>query len=390
MAFWPWFWPAGGEGRPPWRRAPTITEYPIPPTPGSPAGIAAGSDGALWFTEYEGDKIGRITTGGAISEYPIPTAPSAPYGIAAGPDGALWFTEQVAGRIGRITTSGAISEYPIPTAASMPVGIAAGPDGALWFTETLGNKIGRITTPTPTLAPCQPLDLVATSSAIPLTPVVPSQLDGLAINEWWPVPNVFCDITQTVNYQGGAVKLSTCPDGSCTIVADDHLTLTVTPPGGIAVAKEFDFLAVDQPPADVTSMFQPGVNTVRAQLSDRVGPYYGSPRPFYLVSPSSQLSCPPKAWVVPPGDGDCDGFTTTAEYFAGTNPNLACGVNAWPVDNNDDRKAGLPDILAYIPVFNTTGPGLPYKARYDLNTGNKIGLPDVLMFIPFFNQTCTP
>src|SRR5438093_745746 len=87
-----------------------ISEYPVP-TPGSyPYGITAGPDGNLWFTEANGNKIGRITTGGVITEYPVPTAGSAPLGIASGPDGALWFTEYYRNRIGRITTGGVITE----------------------------------------------------------------------------------------------------------------------------------------------------------------------------------------------------------------------------------------------------------------------------------------
>src|ERR1700730_6073061 len=79
-----------------------------------------------------------------------PTEPSrltsVAYEIAAGPDGALWFTETFASRIGRITTSGVVSEFPLPTSGSGPADIAAGPDGALWFTEEGVHKIGRITT----------------------------------------------------------------------------------------------------------------------------------------------------------------------------------------------------------------------------------------------------
>ena len=53
-----------------------------------------------------GNRIGRITTSGQVTEYASGISPNAqPYGIAAGPDGALWFTE-FAGRIGRITTAG--------------------------------------------------------------------------------------------------------------------------------------------------------------------------------------------------------------------------------------------------------------------------------------------
>ncbi len=108
-----------------------------------PAGIAAGPDGALWFTNPMGDSVGRITTAGAVTMFGG-VGILAPTGIAAGPDGALWFTNS-SNSIGRITTTGAITDF---SDASIhdPMGIAAGPDGALWFTNRSGQSIGRITT----------------------------------------------------------------------------------------------------------------------------------------------------------------------------------------------------------------------------------------------------
>ncbi len=94
----------------------TVTEFAIPSASSNPFGIVAGPDGALWFTEFGGNKIGRITTAGAVTESTIPTANSAPRGIVAGPDGALWFTERDGNKIGRITTAGAVTESTIPTA----------------------------------------------------------------------------------------------------------------------------------------------------------------------------------------------------------------------------------------------------------------------------------
>lgn len=149
--------PSSGPGNPP------FTIYPIGGGPlcgahyGS-AGIAAGSDGALWFTVSPpcigcpGD-VGRITTAGAVTLYPVPGAD--PISITAGPDGALWFTGQAnlyqvnatqqivwGGSIGRITTAGVVTVYPV---SGEPAGVTAGPDGALWFAD--GNdSIGRITT----------------------------------------------------------------------------------------------------------------------------------------------------------------------------------------------------------------------------------------------------
>lgn len=95
-----------------------IGEYAVPTADSDPERIATGSDGALWFAEYNSDKIGRATTAGAITDYAVPTAKSGPSGIAAGPDGALWFTEINGNKIGRTTTAGAVTEYAVPTADS--------------------------------------------------------------------------------------------------------------------------------------------------------------------------------------------------------------------------------------------------------------------------------
>jgi virginiamycin B lyase len=124
-----------------------MTEYQIPTPMSSPGGINPGPDGALWFAEEQGNKIGRITTTGAISETAIPTSSSQPLEVVAGPDGALWFTELEANAIGRITTSGTITnQFPLTTANTYPLDIVTGPDGALWFTGYVGDTIGRMTT----------------------------------------------------------------------------------------------------------------------------------------------------------------------------------------------------------------------------------------------------
>ena len=149
--------------------------FPGGPTSSSPAGITAGPDGNLWFTEFFGNNIGKITPAGEITEFTIPTgAPglgttSGASSVAAGPDGNLWFTEFSGNKIGQITPAGIITEFDVPTAGSSPSGIATGPDGRVWFTEYYGNKIGRITllgaptpinttgSPTPTPSPVQVL-----------------------------------------------------------------------------------------------------------------------------------------------------------------------------------------------------------------------------------------
>jgi streptogramin lyase len=123
----------------------SISEYTIPTANSQPVSLVSGPDGALWFTEIAGDKIGRVTAAGAVSEYAIPTANSRPDEIELGPDNNLWFAEVLGNKIGRISPAGVLSEFPVPTFDSRPTVVASGPDGNVWFTERLGNKIGRIT-----------------------------------------------------------------------------------------------------------------------------------------------------------------------------------------------------------------------------------------------------
>ncbi len=133
--------------------ASAITEYPLLESGSLPHRIAKGPDGNMWFTEQTGERIGRVSMGGAVVEFALPSGGN-PIGIVAGPDGNMWFTEALGHRIGRIDAGGKIVEFSAALSkGSSPQEITAGPDGALWFTEDVqsndakdGGKIGRITT----------------------------------------------------------------------------------------------------------------------------------------------------------------------------------------------------------------------------------------------------
>jgi virginiamycin B lyase len=120
----------------------------------NPLGIATGADGNLWVTGASDDVVAKVTTDFEITPFPIPGSTfNTPNQIAAGPDGALWFTEFGLGssldntggnKIGRITVDGAIRQFKIPTVSSGPAGIAPGAHGTIWFTEQLGDKLGHL------------------------------------------------------------------------------------------------------------------------------------------------------------------------------------------------------------------------------------------------------
>lgn len=126
-----------------------IAEFSLQTKYASPAGIVAGPDGNMWFTEGLSNRVGRITRDGQITEFPVG---GQTIGIAKGAEGNLWFTESrhdccgggEEGKIGMITPAGAVSEFPTPLRASAPGPIVAGPDGNLLFGQGYVDRIGQI------------------------------------------------------------------------------------------------------------------------------------------------------------------------------------------------------------------------------------------------------
>jgi len=88
-----------------WAQSPHINKFAVSSASAVPMGITSGPDGAIWFAEYQTNKIARMTMSGGSIEYGVPTFDSGPWGITSGPDGALWFVEHDGNKIGRITTS---------------------------------------------------------------------------------------------------------------------------------------------------------------------------------------------------------------------------------------------------------------------------------------------
>ena len=121
-----------------------LTEYPLPNANSQPFRITTGADGALWFTENNANRIGRLTTTGTITEFSFSPG-NVGYGITLGADGAIWFAESgsAGDKLGRVTTSGTLTEVTVPTANAGVYGITTGRDRAIWFTEKNALKIGR-------------------------------------------------------------------------------------------------------------------------------------------------------------------------------------------------------------------------------------------------------
>lgn len=122
-------------------KAALITEYYIP-IDYRPHGIAvSGSD--IWFTAQFANKI-CLLSGSTIYEWNIPTLGSEPYELAVDSEGQVWFTEYQGNKIGRFKNP-VFVEFELP--GSRPMGIAIDKNVSfpnVWFTEFTGNKIGKI------------------------------------------------------------------------------------------------------------------------------------------------------------------------------------------------------------------------------------------------------
>jgi streptogramin lyase len=109
--------------------------------------ITVGPDGAPWIAlnNGPGSALGRIAADGTVTLFPVSSSNVEIAGITAGSDGALWFTEAATNKIGRMTTSGTLTEYPVPTQVAGLGRIITGANNSVWFTEVWANKIGRYT-----------------------------------------------------------------------------------------------------------------------------------------------------------------------------------------------------------------------------------------------------
>jgi virginiamycin B lyase len=128
-----------------------LTEYPVPGGV-APDQITIGPDANLWFTDAHAGQIGRVAAGGSVSVHRLHTASlgAVGSGIAAGPDGATWFTVAKAApgvaatgnQLGRIDSSGTITGFIIPGDGQVGPGIVTGQDRGIWFTYD-SNQVWR-------------------------------------------------------------------------------------------------------------------------------------------------------------------------------------------------------------------------------------------------------
>jgi len=93
--------------------------------------------------------------------------------------------------------------------------------------------------------------------------------------------------------------------------------------------------------------------------------------------------------VLAPPDSDGDGWNDYLEGRIGTNPNLACGVDAWPADTSNDGSVQIDDVFYAASRFGQGSGGPSYSARAEIaSQDGAIQIDDVFAFASRFGQSC--
>lgn len=129
----------------------TSSLVPVPGM-GTPEGVAAGGDGALYFASFGTQRVTRVTTAGAHSFVGVDTAnTNGARQVAAGPGNQIAFTAPAAKPrdMGFLNGGAALGPTSVTGGAVMPgadpEGITYANDGAYWIARFAANDVARVT-----------------------------------------------------------------------------------------------------------------------------------------------------------------------------------------------------------------------------------------------------
>lgn len=114
---------------------------------GSPNGLTIGPDGALYYSDFEGDRVYRVATGGATGTRAEVTASpiAAANGVAFLADGTLLVASYSTGTIHRLTLSGGVEtgRAPFVTGPTGADGLAVDAAGRVYVASQSGGAVHR-------------------------------------------------------------------------------------------------------------------------------------------------------------------------------------------------------------------------------------------------------
>jgi virginiamycin B lyase len=117
-----------------------------PPTKGKPQRLEVDKDGIVWFTERQGNQLGRLDPAtGKFSEYPLPGPEASPYAIGIDRDNMIWYSSHEQDTMNRFDPkTGQVTEYPYPHSEISMREFFLDKKGRLWYASSVNNKVGYI------------------------------------------------------------------------------------------------------------------------------------------------------------------------------------------------------------------------------------------------------
>jgi virginiamycin B lyase len=110
---------------------------------GGPYGVAVAGDGTVWATLQAANQLLRIAPDGGQTVFDLPRPGSVPTDITVAPDGAVWFVEFRGNRIGRFR-DGEFADFAVAQENVGLTGIAVAENGAVWFGLLRAGSLGRL------------------------------------------------------------------------------------------------------------------------------------------------------------------------------------------------------------------------------------------------------
>jgi virginiamycin B lyase len=96
--------------------------------------IVKGPDGNMWYTDYSGAELVRMSMSGAVQRFPLTSFN--PTSLTVGSDGKFYSGSPSLAAIDVTTTAGAVSQKAIPSGDVVAyAGMSLGPDHNVWFAE---------------------------------------------------------------------------------------------------------------------------------------------------------------------------------------------------------------------------------------------------------------
>jgi len=121
------------------------------PKTSGPRRITVDSQGAVWFTEWWGNQIGRFDPRTeTFKEFALPDPDPTPYAIGVDRYGFVWYSSYDDDILGRVNPkTGEVVEFPFPYSGNELREIMPDAQGNMWFGTPFNNKVGYFIPPEP-------------------------------------------------------------------------------------------------------------------------------------------------------------------------------------------------------------------------------------------------